>query len=409
MWNRAPTWTPSAGANGRFGVSYVNTYQYVWFELLQGIVSGGGDDTPPPPAPCTYTLSSSSQGFAANGGVGGFTVNTGSTCAWTATSNAGWLVPTSSSTSGTGSKLIVYNVAANSTSSQRTATITAGGRTFTVTQAAGVVALFTRNERKRADFNRDGRSDLLWLNTSTGQVAAWLLDGVQLKVEAGLSHKMPDVNWQIVGTGDFNADEKPDIVWWHKIYGFVGVWYMDGLNVIGSVSLSTPRVADTAWKVAGVGDMNGDSRPDILWQHDSGPLVLWAMNGVNVLSATPVNGDASMTTDRRWRVAAIGDLNSDGHLDLIWRHEHGWVAAWFMTSLQVSGVWSLDPNAEFDLAWRIVGAADINLDGRHDILLQDATNGAVVVWYMDGRTRVQTLQIGTGTLGGPSWRIVGPK
>jgi hypothetical protein len=42
----------------------------------------------------------------------------------------------------------------------------------------------------------------------------------------------------------------------------------------------------TAWKVAGVGDFNGDGRSDILWRNDDGTVAEWQMNGATPLSTT---------------------------------------------------------------------------------------------------------------------------
>ena len=58
-------------------------------------------------------------------------------CAWTATSSAPWLTVTSGAT-GSGNGTVGYSVAANPNTTLRTATISAGGQTFTVTQAAVV-------------------------------------------------------------------------------------------------------------------------------------------------------------------------------------------------------------------------------------------------------------------------------
>jgi hypothetical protein len=85
---------------------------------------------------CTYTLGTSSASFSASGGMGSVALTTGSTCAWTAVSNAAWITVTSG-TSGTGSiTTIAYSVAANTSTSARSGTITIGGQTFTVSQAA---------------------------------------------------------------------------------------------------------------------------------------------------------------------------------------------------------------------------------------------------------------------------------
>ncbi len=84
--------------------------------------------------PCSYTLSPASQSFSEAGGNGSITLTSNGACAWTATSNAGWVTVTT--TSGSGSGTVNFSVAANTGASARTATITAGGQAFSVTQAA---------------------------------------------------------------------------------------------------------------------------------------------------------------------------------------------------------------------------------------------------------------------------------
>jgi len=82
---------------------------------------------------CSYTINPSSQSVGLSGGTGSVTVTAGSGCAWTATSNAPWLTVTSGA-SGSGNGTVNYSAA--SSSSSRAGTITIGGQTFTVNQAA---------------------------------------------------------------------------------------------------------------------------------------------------------------------------------------------------------------------------------------------------------------------------------
>ncbi|HEX8070048.1 MAG TPA: BACON domain-containing carbohydrate-binding protein, partial [Pyrinomonadaceae bacterium] len=87
-------------------------------------------------AACTYSIAPTSQSFTAAAGTGSVSVTAGAGCAWTAVSNDSFLTITSGA-SGTGNGTVNYSVAANTTSSQRTGTLTIAGQTFTVTQAAG--------------------------------------------------------------------------------------------------------------------------------------------------------------------------------------------------------------------------------------------------------------------------------
>ena len=76
-----------------------------------------------------------------------------------------------------------------------------------------------------------------------------------------------DTNWQIVGTGDFNADGYTDLVWHHSTEGWVSVWLLAGETLLDARALTPNRVADTNWRVQAVGDMNRDGKPDLIWQH----------------------------------------------------------------------------------------------------------------------------------------------
>ncbi|MBI3301304.1 MAG: hypothetical protein HYZ72_04405, partial [Deltaproteobacteria bacterium] len=84
-------------------------------------------------APCTYTLSRYSRTHRARRSASYVRVYTRRSCGWTAQSNVDWITITSSM-SGSGTKTIWYTVAANTTGSSRTGTLTIAGKTFTVTQ-----------------------------------------------------------------------------------------------------------------------------------------------------------------------------------------------------------------------------------------------------------------------------------
>ncbi len=86
------------------------------------------------PGGCTPSLSPANQSFGASGGSGSVTLTAGSDCAWTALSNASWILLTSNS-AGTGPYALHYSVSANSSSSARSGTLTVAGQTFTVSQS----------------------------------------------------------------------------------------------------------------------------------------------------------------------------------------------------------------------------------------------------------------------------------
>ncbi|HYN83648.1 MAG TPA: discoidin domain-containing protein [Pyrinomonadaceae bacterium] len=118
--------------------------------------------------PCTYSLSPTSLSFTATGGSGSFAVTTGGGCAWTASSGASWLTVTSGA-GGTGGATVGYSVAVNTSLSQRTATVTVGGQTHTVTQAGAPV-----NVRVTVGTNPAGRAFTVdGITYSAAQTFTW--------------------------------------------------------------------------------------------------------------------------------------------------------------------------------------------------------------------------------------------
>jgi hypothetical protein len=88
---------------------------------------------------CHAKLDHSTASVPAGGGSFTANVTADTGCAWKATSNVAWLTLTSNAFSA-GPAQVEYIVDANPTTSARTATITIGGVTLTVTQAAGTQA-----------------------------------------------------------------------------------------------------------------------------------------------------------------------------------------------------------------------------------------------------------------------------
>jgi Immunoglobulin domain/FG-GAP-like repeat len=164
----------------------------------------------------------------------------------------------------------------------------AGVYTFVATNSAGSatsngVTLTVKATRSAAvDFNGDGKADLLWQNSMTGERALWLMNGTNLLNVSTLG--IFPLEWTVAATGDFNNDGKPDIIWSNSITGERAIWLMNGTNFLAA---STLGVFPLEWTVAGIGDYNGDGKPDIIWSNSlTGERALWLMNGTNFLASS---------------------------------------------------------------------------------------------------------------------------
>ena len=87
------------------------------------------------PPSCTFALSTASVSGNGPGGSSSVTLTaSASTCTWTASTTTSWI--TMATAGGTGSGLVSFTLARNSTGAVRTGTVTAGGKALTVTQTS---------------------------------------------------------------------------------------------------------------------------------------------------------------------------------------------------------------------------------------------------------------------------------
>jgi hypothetical protein len=266
------------------------------------------------------------------------------------------------------------------------------------------------------DFDSDGWPDILWRHRTTGRNALWLMDGVNVKSATSLTPDVAatvsDTDWEIRAIADFNGDMRPDLVWQHKTNGRLAVWFMAGSSLIAGSSFATLSgtsvETDLDWKIVGAGDMNRDSQTDLFWRHQtSGALRVWHMSGVEQWDSV----DLSLAvTDLAWEINGIADMNGDGWLDLIWRHyTNGGVAAWFLTDTRLVQASRTTPSTSADLNWHIVGAMDMNRDGRTDLLWQHYADGRLGVWYMNGVELLGAALLPSNVASNVDWRIAGVK
>ena len=260
------------------------------------------------------------------------------------------------------------------------------------------------------DFNADGQPDILWRHALSGRNVVWLMNGRVRLAGSFTSPDLRDPAWRVVGTPDLDRDGRSDILWHHPQTGALDAWLMNGVAQSGATQpLSPASEPDTTWNVVGTGDFDGDLRPDLFWRNSaSGGLRLWLMNGlarVSQLATTP-----AAVTDLGWVVVGVGDFSGDGRPDVLWRHQlSGRNVVWVMNgAVRESGVFTT-PDAFTDLYWKMAGAGDYDQDGWPDILWRHALSGRNVVWHLRGTVRVNGGYTTPDQLADPNWQIVGPR
>ena len=213
------------------------------------------------------------------------------------------------------------------------------------------------------DFDRNGNTDTLWRYYGAGALQGlniiWYMNGTAID-HYGYLPTVQDTDWRIEGTGDFNGDGTLEILWrYYGTGGFQGwdiIWYLTG-ETISSYAYPA-AVTDLNWKVAAIGDFNGDKKADLLWRYSGtgdfqGLNVIWYMNGAEILDY----GYPPQVTDLNWKVDGAGDFDADTKADLLWRYYgtdalQGWTVIWYMNDAAIKAQETL--TTVQDINWRIV-------------------------------------------------------
>lgn len=270
---------------------------------------------------------------------------------------------------------------------QSHASFTPGLVRIEIADVTGVAPFFSQ-----ADFDTDGKPDLVWRNSLTGEVFLMLMDGTAVKSTAFLG-ALP-VEWQIAGTGDFNADGKTDLIWQNTATGDRFLLLMAGTTPLSTVYLGA---LDPVLSLVGAGDFNADGKSDLIWQNTAtGDRHLTLMDGGSVTANVNLGNRAPA-----WEIVGSGDFNGDRQTDLIWQNTvTGERSVWLMQGTSLSSEVSL---GTVPIEWQIAGAGDFNGDGKSDLIWQNTSTGERSFWITEGGTFGSNVVLGVIP---PDWRIV---
>lgn len=313
------------------------------------------------------------------------------------------------------------------------------------TGAVGFALPVTLRVRPPAgDLDGDGFSELFFWSGSTGRLS--LLSHVfDSQMSAGqITAGLPS-EWQLLVTGDYDADGKTDLLWRSRTSGAVLVCLMDGhtLRTCGS-----PLAVPAASTLLGAADFDGDARADVSFRDPmTGGVTTCFMNGLSPAFCAPI---ASYPPARR--VTAGGDHDGDGHADLVVQDPASWnlqvcavlgtlagtcATPYALPGAEIAATGDYDGDGAADLLWRIrssselwlgfprvtgsgafvflgeipkdaelVGSLDLDGDGRSEIELRDPATGSISVWFVSASGLVRKAAVGTlgldSVLGGSS-------
>ncbi|MBV9999032.1 MAG: VCBS repeat-containing protein [Verrucomicrobia bacterium] len=233
---------------------------------------------------------------------------------------------------------------------------------------------------RAGDFNGDGKQDLLLRNSGDSSVAVWIMAGLAINGYGVIP--VATFPYRVFGFADLNGDGKSDVVWQSLVDASVTIWFMNGAQLLSSVSVNPPA---PGYNLAAVGDLDGDGLADLVWRNlSTGDTVVMRNTGL-------VSGQLSFTqtyaqnVGTQQRLIAAANLTGEGgtRVELVWQAQDGSVSAWFFNNAS-----SVSPvafgQASAGAGATLQGVADLNGDGKDDLLWLDPSGRLVSVWYMNG-------------------------
>lgn len=245
------------------------------------------------------------------------------------------------------------------------------------------------------DYDGDGVTDILFRKHKNGvqrkgKVLVFFMDGDRVREIVKLSTEIctqrrdgstrckfkktrVKKGWQIVGSGDYNADGRADVLLHNAFENKFDLWTMAAGGTYESEIL--PDDFGSAAEVIASGDFDGDGMSDILWRDlASGDVDIWGLTKSSTLGLLEGGGDP-------WSAIGAGDFDGDGRDDVLLREANTDRLALRLSTTGARDVIRSALN-EGTRERQVPSIGDYDGDGLDDLVVYDGEAVETQLWLM---------------------------
>ncbi len=239
-----------------------------------------------------------------------------------------------------------------------------------------------------ADFNGDGKLDVVTDSWGHDQILMLLGDGAGNLILPGQLFNTGKRPYQRLRSADFNKDGKPDVVTTDMDINAVSILLGDGKGGLHDAPGSPFPAGAVPWAVA-IDDINKDGNLDLVILPYDRDVPDPKQIGVTVLlgdgkgAFTTMRGSPfSLAGCRGPNGVATGDLNGDGFRDIVVSCAQNNKLMLYLGSKD--GTFHVSTR-DVETGWSGLAVADLNGDGKDDIVVSNNESGTITIFFGGGR------------------------
>jgi len=255
-------------------------------------------------------------------------------------------------------------------------------------------------------------SHLYRTQLSTGEVVFSTWHGAQVQGAKELV-EVEDrrSGWTLIGASVVDRNGIRRLVYSDNSSGALSVSLYGGAGAETFMGSTSPVALEAGWTGRAVADIDGDGILDVIADHEgTGQVAVYFFGGFQGTSLVRHETVSSLSAPG-WTVVGAADLNRDGRPDLLLQHSFTrQVMVVYLAESNGINVTATQVLSDSDFrGWTAAGMQDMNGDGHPDLILTNDTTGESTVNYYGGDLGVAFLRSDpVDPSGSPDWKLVVP-